>query len=134
MDSTWKVAQVRHLGSLRHLVALVNPAATASSSLQNKYINASMNNTQTLSISQLRQNATRAIEKVLNDQMPIVILQRSRPKAILVDLGYYQALEEAVFDLTDSQEADKAKKEKRIPFSFPSRGWFRGRIVSTNLM
>lgn len=88
-----------------------------------------MNNTQSLSISQLRQNATKAIEKVLSDQTPIVIFQRSRPKAVLVDLDYYQALEEAVFDLTDSREADKARRENRTPLSvYIKKRWGRASL------
>lgn len=68
-----------------------------------------MNYTQSLSISQLRQNATKAINDVISRQEPTIIMKRSRPKAVLVDIDYYQALEEAVLDLTDAQEAETAR-------------------------
>lgn len=76
-----------------------------------------MNGTQTITISDLRQNAAAAVNAVVGSQSPTIIMQRSQPKAVLVDVDYYQALEEAVLDLTDSQEAERAKKEPRIPFS-----------------
>ncbi|KKR31386.1 MAG: Prevent-host-death family protein [Candidatus Gottesmanbacteria bacterium GW2011_GWA2_41_12] len=73
-----------------------------------------MNSTNTLSISELRANTAQAIDNVSNKKEPTVILQRSEPKAVLVDIDYFNALEEAVLDLTDAQEAEKAKKEKKI--------------------
>jgi prevent-host-death family protein len=76
-----------------------------------------MNNTHIISISQLRQNATQAIDNVVKKQNPTIIMQRSKPKAVLVDATYYQALEEAVLDLTDAREAEKAKKEVKNPLS-----------------
>lgn len=72
-----------------------------------------MNTTQTMTISDLRQNATAAVNAVALKQEPTIILQRSRPKAVLVDVGYFQALEDAVLDMTDAKEADRAKKEPR---------------------
>lgn len=71
-----------------------------------------MNYTHAIPISKLRQQATQAIRQVVEKQMPMVILQRSTPRAVLVDLDYFQSLEEAVFDLTDAKEAEKAKGEK----------------------
>lgn len=83
-----------------------------------------MNTTQTISISQLRQNATQAIDTVVKTQTPTVIMQRSKPKAVIVDADYYSALEEAVLDLTDTQEAEKAKKEKSTPLtSYIEKRW-----------
>ena len=76
-----------------------------------------MNTTQSISISDLRQNATAAVNAVIGTQIPTIIMQRSQPRAVLVDVDYYQALEDAVLDLTDSQEAERAKKEPRILFS-----------------
>lgn len=75
-----------------------------------------MNSTHTITISQLRQNAADAINTVRDSQQPTVILQRSSPAAVLVDVRYFQALEEAVLDATDSREADRAKTEERTPF------------------
>lgn len=75
-----------------------------------------MNGTQTITISQLRQNAAGAINSVITSQQPTVILQRSHPTAVLVDVRYFQALEDAVLDVTDSREAERAKTEERVPF------------------
>lgn len=83
----------------------------------NVYNSCIMNSTKTMSISQLRQNATQAIDTVIKTQTPIVIMQRSKPKAFLVDAEYYQALEEAILDLTDAIEAGRAKIESKKPLS-----------------
>lgn len=83
-----------------------------------------MNGTQTITISQLRQNAADAINTVIAAQQPTVILQRSRPTAVLVDIAYFQALEEAVLDVTDAREAQKAKAEERVPFrAYVKKRW-----------
>ncbi|MBU1326530.1 type II toxin-antitoxin system Phd/YefM family antitoxin [Patescibacteria group bacterium] len=76
-----------------------------------------MNGTSTITISDLRQNAAAAVNAVSTSQKPTIILQRSRPKAVLVDINYFQSLEEAVLDLTDAREADRAKTEARTPFT-----------------
>lgn len=88
-----------------------------------------MNNTNTLSISELRQHATEAVDSVSKKQEPTVIFKRSQPKAVLVDINYFQALEEAVLDLTDSYEAEKAKTEDKTPFStYLKKRWGKTRI------
>jgi prevent-host-death family protein len=69
----------------------------------------------TISISQLRADTAKYISGVTSDQQVAVIMQRSKPKAVLVDYDYYQALEEAVLDKTDAEEADRAKREVKIP-------------------
>lgn len=76
------------------------------------YLISTMNGT-TLSISQLKQNTAKAVDHVIKKGQPLTILSRSVPKAILADIDYFNALEEAVLNLTDSQEAEKAKKEPR---------------------
>ena len=65
----------------------------------------------TISISELRQDATNLINLAISGQSPLIVMQRSKPKAVLVDYLYFQALEEAIMDLTDSQEAERAKLE-----------------------
>ena len=76
-----------------------------------------MNSTQTISISQLRQHTATTVDDVVARQQPTIILRRSQPKAVLVDISYYQALEDAVLDLTDAREAEKAKKEPKSSYS-----------------
>ena len=73
-----------------------------------------MNTTQTITISDLRQNATAAVNAVAATQNSTIILQRSHPKAVLVDVEYFQSLEDAVLDLTDAQEANRAKQEPHV--------------------
>lgn len=83
-----------------------------------------MNGTQTITISELRQNAASAINTVIAQQKPTIILQRSRPTAVLVDVRYFQALEEAVLDASDGGEATLAKTEERSPFgSYIKKRW-----------
>lgn len=68
----------------------------------------------TVSISELRKNVARAVRLVAKKGESLVILQRSKPRAVLADFDYFNALEEAVMDLTDAAEAERAKKEPRI--------------------
>lgn len=68
----------------------------------------------TISISDLRNRTAKFVSQVANMQKIFTITQHSKPKAILVNHKYYQALEEAVLDLTDTKEAEKAKKETII--------------------
>ncbi len=70
----------------------------------------------TISISELRQDATNLIDLAISGQNPLIVMQRSKPKAVLVDYLYFQALEEAIIDLTDSQEAERAKLEPTESF------------------
>jgi len=70
-----------------------------------------------ISISDFRNKAADFISQAANLQETFTIMQRSKPKAILVNHDYFKALEQAVMDLTDSKEADKAKKEPTIKFN-----------------
>ena len=65
----------------------------------------------TVSISELRQNATNLINLAVSQQIPLIVMQRSKPKVVVVDYQYFQAMEEAIMDLTDGQEAERAKLE-----------------------
>ncbi len=70
----------------------------------------------TVSISELRQDATNLINLAVSQQIPLIVMQRSKPKVVLVDYQYFQAMEEAIMDITDSQEAKKAKTESTESF------------------
>ncbi len=70
----------------------------------------------TVSISELRQDATNLINLAVSSQNPLVVMQRSKPRAVLVDYLYFQSLEEAILDLTDATEAERAKKEPTTSF------------------
>ena len=77
---------------------------------------------QTISISDFRQNITNTIKQ--SSSQPITIFQRSKPKAIIVNAEYFQSLENAVLDLTDSAEAEKAKKETKSSFqNYVNKRW-----------
>jgi prevent-host-death family protein len=70
-----------------------------------------------ISITDLRQNAASVLKRVKKTGEPITILQRSQPKAVIVDHDYFKALEEAYMDLTDAREAERAKKEPKHTIS-----------------
>lgn len=83
-----------------------------------------MNDTNTLSISELRQKTALIINDVAKSKKPKIVLQRSKPKAVLVDVDYFQSLEEMLLDITDVNEAEKAKKEPKSSFkSYIKRRW-----------
>jgi len=68
-----------------------------------------------ISISDFRNKAADFISQAADLQKTFTIMQRSKPKAVLVNHDYYQALEQAVIDLTDSRESrKKPKKETTI--------------------
>jgi prevent-host-death family protein len=69
----------------------------------------------TISISELRQNTAKIIKNLGKDNAPVTIMQRSKPQAVLVNSKYFQNLEEAVMDLQDALEAEKAKSEDTLP-------------------
>ena len=64
-----------------------------------------------LSVSDLRQKISDAVDQVVTQQQPLTILKHSKPQAVLVSHDYFIALEQAVMDLTDALEAEKAKSE-----------------------
>ena len=72
-----------------------------------------MNGTNTLSISELRKKVSSVVEDVFKTKKTTVILKRSKPKAVLVDVDYFNALEEHLYDVSDAKEAERAKKEKK---------------------
>ena len=84
-----------------------------------------MNNT-SVSITDLKLNTAGVLKNVTKMGEVVTIFQRSRPKAILVDVDYFKALEESVLDLTDTKEAEKAKKESRVLLSsYAKKRWGR---------
>jgi prevent-host-death family protein len=74
-----------------------------------------MNNTFNVPITKLRQNAAKVINEVTTTGQSAIIIQRSQPKAVITDLDYFNSLETAVIDLLDAREAERAKKETKIP-------------------
>ena len=79
-----------------------------------------------ISISDLRRKVADFVDQVSSSEEPLTIMKRSRPKAVLVGHDYFTSLEEAVFDLTDAKEAEKAKTEPKISFAgYIKRRWPR---------
>jgi len=70
----------------------------------------------TVSITDLKQNTSKIIEKVRAEGRSLIILQRSKAAAVLVDPEYYDILEEALEDLADLKAIQDRKSEPKVPF------------------
>lgn len=68
----------------------------------------------TISITDLKQNTSDVVKKLKKDGKSVVVLQRSKIAAILVDPNYFSILEESLEDLIDLKAIDDRKKEKRV--------------------
>ena len=75
-----------------------------------------MNDTFTIPITDLRKNAAKVISDVTKKNLSAIVMQRSKPKVVIADYEYFNSLEEALMDISDGIEAEKAKKEPSIPF------------------
>lgn len=70
----------------------------------------------TVSITDLKQNTSNVVRKLKKDGKSVVVLQRSKIAAVLVDPQYFSILEESLEDLIDLKTIEERKKEKRVPF------------------
>lgn len=70
----------------------------------------------TVSITDLKQNTSNVVKKLKKDGKSVVVLQRSKIAAVLVDPQYFSILEESLEDLIDLKAIEDRKKEKRISF------------------
>lgn len=70
----------------------------------------------TISITDLKQNTSNLVKKLKKDGKSVVVLQRSRIAAVLVDPKYFSILEESLEDLIDLKAIEERKKEKRATF------------------
>ena len=70
----------------------------------------------TVSITDLKQNTSKVIKKVQDYGKSIVILQRSKAAAVLVDPSYYDTLEEALQDLIDLKAIEDRKNDPTTSF------------------
>lgn len=68
----------------------------------------------TISITDLKQNTSNVVRKLKKDGKSVVVLQRSKIAAILVDPNYFSILEESLEDLIDLKAIEDRKKEKRV--------------------
>lgn len=69
-----------------------------------------------VSITQLKQNTAGILGKVKSDKLPIVVYQRSKAAAVIVDPQYFEKLEQALEDVSDLRAIEERKNEPRIPF------------------
>lgn len=69
----------------------------------------------TVSITELKQNTARVVNGVKAGN-PIVVLQRSKVKAIIVDPKHFEKMEQALEDAADLRAIEERKNEPRIPF------------------
>ena len=69
-----------------------------------------------VSITDLKQNTAKIIGRVKTEGKSLIILQRSKAAAILVDPDYYDILEEALENVSDLKTIEDRKNEPRIPF------------------
>jgi len=68
-----------------------------------------------VSITDLKQNTSKIIGKVREEGKSLVILQRSKAAAVLVDPDYYDILEEALENSVDLKAIEERKNEPTIP-------------------
>ncbi len=65
----------------------------------------------TVSVTDLRQDATNILNRVVATQEPTYIIQNSKTQVVILDAEYYGALQEALEDYLDGLDAQEALKE-----------------------
>jgi len=70
----------------------------------------------TVSITDLKQNTSKIIEKVKTEGKSLVILQRSKAAAVLVDPDYFDILEQSLENASDLKSIEERKDEPKVPF------------------
>lgn len=71
----------------------------------------------TVSVTDLRQNATNILNNIVATQKPTYVIQNSQSKVVMLDTAYYLALQEALEDYEDIVDSQKAITEGGfIPF------------------
>lgn len=70
----------------------------------------------TVSITDLKQNTSKIIQKVKTEGKSLVILQRSKAAAVLVDPDYFDVLEQSLENASDLKSIEERKDEPKVPF------------------
>ena len=70
----------------------------------------------TVSITDLKQNTSKVIKLLKNKGVSVIVLQRSKVAAVLVEPSHYDALEDALEDLADLKTLEERKGDKTIAF------------------
>lgn len=65
----------------------------------------------TVSVTDLRQDATNILNHVVATQMPTYIIRNSKARAVILDAEYYGNLQETIEDFMDVIDSQKALKE-----------------------
>lgn len=71
----------------------------------------------TVSITDLKQNTSSVVKKMQMGGKSVVVLQHSKPAAVLVDPDYYSLLEQALEDLHDLKAIEERKDETKVSFA-----------------
>ena len=69
-----------------------------------------------VSITDLKQNTSKIIKKVRAEGRSLIILQRSKAAAVLVDPDYFDILEESLENASDLKSIEERKNEPKVPF------------------
>ena len=83
----------------------------------------------TASVTELKQNTAGILKRIRSFGDPVVILQRSKPAAVLMDPDYYRLLEEALEDLEDLRAIEERKNEPSIPFDSYFKKRFKKKLA-----
>lgn len=65
----------------------------------------------TVSVTDLRQDATNILNSVVSSQEPTYIIQNSQARAVILDAGYFDNLQEVLEDFMDGLDVDRSLKE-----------------------
>lgn len=65
----------------------------------------------TVSVTDLRQDATNILNSIITSQKPVYVIQNSKAKVVMLDAAYYLALQEAIEDYEDILDSRKALAE-----------------------
>lgn len=65
----------------------------------------------TVSVTDLRQDATNILNSVVASQEPTYVIQNSQARAVILDAGYFDNLQEVLEDFMDGLDVDSSLKE-----------------------
>lgn len=80
----------------------------------------------TVGVTEIRQNASAVIKRVLETRMPAVVLQRSKPVAYVIDASSYESmlkkLEEAELLMRTAQTKEALRRAARLREAMGKKG------------
>lgn len=74
-------------------------------------------------ITDMRQNTLALLEYVQKSDEPVIILQRSKPKGVLLGFEKYQKMVELIEDYLDTIEAEEVLSDKKTKFVELNKFW-----------